>query len=502
MNFRIPWFSKPEKKTQVFTPVLKPISPAIDVIGKGSIGPKAKCLFDDKERILKAGIEFPKFIPITSDIFDEVAGESGALGAKSEIEALRCLNRYVLSPALFSQISEAALSFKKQSNGGRAVIVRTDDYALGLGLTYSGGAAITFEQDEKLFVSRILQQLRRSWASCLSENFQIFAQMKGLTEIGATVLMPVFGAPVMQRKDAVNDMLYTPISINFLGYFGDFLKKTAIFSVGAGIGGANRQTCSTRFRGTEIKSSVLVHSLEHASPCAARRADENTPRVLDMTNSRMAPSTVKLNVDMIKLMTVPFYRNLDENTREINNQVSCFASDAQRYAEFVVPSFDSPQLTIVQTSPVHLTPARKPNINGKSIILESKFVVGSSSVSTINVRFAGSTPTKEDVSFNKENKNYLLVIDSGISSWHFKWELKHLHNAGAVVICVNQPQASYFDFSTHLSGYFRELGIPVIGAGAESAAAFRKKIGPASHCLVFADEFSSNGGSEGFVALV
>ena len=60
------------------------------------------------------------------------------------------------------------------------------------------------------------------------------------------------------------------------------------------------------------------------------------------------------------------------------------------------------------------------------------------------------------------------------SSRNLKWELKHLHNAGAVVICVdNNGACNLGEFSTHLSGYFRELGILVLGANAAKSAEFR-----------------------------
>ncbi|MFA5929631.1 MAG: hypothetical protein WC861_02005 [Candidatus Micrarchaeia archaeon] len=485
---------------QAIVPAIKEPPFQLQAIGKGPIGPKAQCLVNDRERIIKAGIQFPQFVPITSEIFKEVAVESGASKAKNEIDAIQCLNQYKLSPALFSQISEHAISFDTQDNNGRAVMVRNDDYALGLGLTYSGPAAITGEQDEKLFVSRVLQQLRRSWASCFSENFRIFAQMKSLADIGATMLMPVYGMAVIDEKDGSNGLLYTPISINFLGYSGSSSNKTAIFSVGAGIGGANKPGFSKRFRGYGI-SEKSVHDAMVIALNDRAKSSHSGPRVLDMERSEMASLWQMLDKEVAIYDVNSFLRDLEKNTSALHLQLSNFSSNAQRYAEFVMPEY-SPQLTCVQTSPVILEPATMPQVSGRSVILESDSVVGSTSISTRNVRFASKAPTEDDVRFNRENNGYLLVIDVGGSSGNIKWELKHLYNAGAVVICVDQSKASWFEFSTHLDGYFRELGIPVLGADAESAAAFRRKIGPASHCLVAADEFPADSRPRGFVALI
>jgi len=484
----------------------------LQAIGKGAFGPKAQCLLDDRERIIKAGIGFPKLIPITSEIFKQVADESGASKAPNEHEAFKCLYSCNLSPQLLLQISDGALSFGTQANSGRAVMVRTDDYAGGLGITYSGPAAISSEQSEEfaaispgqpdeLFVSRIVRQLKRAWASCLSENFQIFAQMKGLKDIGATMLMPVYGMPALRKQDGANDLLYTPISINFLGKFGT-PAELSVFSVGTGIGGANRRNASIRFSSLKIDKDAIVHALFNAT-FSLKRNNEFDPLVLDMSRSKMVPSCSATNMDILNMYTKSFSKNLDKNTAEINNQISQFSSGVQRYAEFLLPNLDFTELVCVQTFPVRLEPANSPKLSRKSIILESDAVIGSSSVSTRKVRFAGRAPTADDICFNKENRGYLLVIDAGESSWNFKWELKHLHNAGAVVICVdNDISAFNFEFSTHLSGYFRELGILVLGANAASAAEFRKKLRADSECLVFADEFSSDGKPNGFVALI
>jgi hypothetical protein len=235
----------------------------IQSIGQGEFGPKSRGLLDDRKRAIKAGISFPSLVPITSEIFNKVAGESGALKAKNELDAFKCLYKYELQPELVVQITEDALSFGLQNNGGRAVMVRADDYPLGLGLTYSGAAAINSDQDEKLFSARLVGQLKRVWASTLSENFKIFAKMKGLNDVGAAMLMPVFGVPVISRKHGGNDLLYTPISINFLGYFG--YGNTAVFSVGAGIGGANRRFVSLRFRKNSVDEDFIRSAFWRAS---------------------------------------------------------------------------------------------------------------------------------------------------------------------------------------------------------------------------------------------
>ena len=475
----------------------------VQAIGKGAFGPKAQSLLDDRKRAIKSGIGFPKLVPITSEIFQGVAYESGASKAKNELEAFKYLYRYVLPPELLLQISEAALSFEKHNNGGRAAMVRADDYPAGLGLTYSGPAATTYEQDDALFVSRTVQQLKRAWASCLSENFQIFAQMKGLKDIGAAMLMPVYGTPLMNRHDWSDNLIYTPISINFLGFTdGIPMEQAAVFSVGAGIGGANNPYVSIRHREKAVKDSSIVYALSY-STFAFKRIDDSSPLALDMARSEMVPSLLNLEVNSVTRNVESFLKNLERNTAEINRQISDFTSGRQRYSEFLMPSFHSPQLVITQTCQVKLEPAKKPKISGKSVILESEAAVGSSSVSTKKVRFAGSEPTTEDVRFNKENEKYLLVIDVDYDELRrVKWELKHLHNAGAVVICVNGAEVCNYDFSTHLSGYFRELGILVLGANASSAVEFRKKLRADSECLVFADEFSSGGKSSGFVALI
>jgi nucleoside 2-deoxyribosyltransferase len=215
----------------------------------------------------------------------------------------------------------------------------------------------------------------------------------------------------------------------------------------------------------------------------------------------MVDSWSNIDGKMIGMQISPIYAELEKYTSEINRQISKFTSGDQRYAEFVMPDFESSQLTLVQTWPISLKDAKDPKHGAKGKVLESEHVVGSASIITEKVRFAGSSPNEDDVRFNRENEKYLLVVDAGITSYNFKWELKHLYNAGAVVIIVNQKDTSLYDFATHLSGYFRELGIPVMGANSDGKEKIME-IAKDSQCLVFADEFQSDGKSHGYVALV
>ncbi|MCX6769333.1 MAG: hypothetical protein NT051_01490 [Candidatus Micrarchaeota archaeon] len=502
------WFKKSPVPPTANTGVPK----QIQKIGNGEIGLKSKGLLAEKGKAIESGIIFPSLVPITSEIFQEVSESSGASKAKSELEAYKCFYKHELPPSLVSQVSDAIFSFDSLPNTGMATMVRADDWPVGIGLTYSGPAAITGEQLEdglqNLYVGRVIAQLKRVWASSYSENFQIFARMKGLNEIGAAMLMPMLGAPVMSKRDGANDILYTPLSINFLGYFGSFPAQKAVFSVGPGLGGANKLTDSDRTRGGVIADLSLQWSLSMATIDSKHDpTDKSCPFALDMTRSHLAPSWSMLDFRSVSSSIEYFLNNLKENTVKINQQISAFASGRQLYAEFVMPCFDSTSLALVQSSPVKFISAEKPSVDGKSIIFEGNTVIGSTFVSTKKVRFAGATPTKEDIIFNKENKGYLLVVSVPHALLRSKWELKHLYNAGAVVFCVGtEPDILerdiINDFSTHLGGYFRELGIPVLGVESEKAAGFKQRLGKESECLVFADEFSRNGGSEGFVALI
>jgi hypothetical protein len=105
-----------------------------------------------------------------------------------------------------------------------------------------------------------------------------------------------------------------------------------------------------------------------------------------------------------------------------------------------------------------------------------------------------------------------LVIDASYANVFREWSLKYLSNASAVILNVGDLSSS---LASHLNGYLRALGIPVLTLelpGDLHKSLIREPI-QNRNCLVYANEFANrpqggfrssptaNSTSEGFLAI-
>ncbi len=457
-----------------FLSFLKPKDTTIRLaFGNGQLSPKALSLANDEANIRRADFGFPDKAAFNPNFFSKHLTESGALEAKTLEKANERVMKHQFDAERKEAIIAAAETFYKK--GHRLLFSRTDDWDIGLGLTES--APVRGRTVAELAES-IERQFKKQLCSEFDPNVIAFRERKGTPDhrMGA-LLMPFYGERTKMSKDGPEHTT-TVFSIN---YFGKNPEGKALISVGGGLGGANHKYAE-HYIGKEISHESLSEAMckqMHWPDCSGGAGNYN----LGVPSDLYASLLLRLNA---------IRRDIDS---KINSLIGL---TGQRYLEIVSNGADDFNWMVVQSAPIEIVNAEKPDYEKKSILMSTEHVIGTNIVKADKIRFKkqGFHPSNEDWEYNKYNRNYLLVVEIPTAGgFRNEWQLQHISNAAAILLVVGGVRQTFF---SHLGGYYRELGIPVL-AGNIAFNQFRKLAGDNGEhkFVVHVDEFAP----EGFVAV-
>ena len=452
--------------------------PIQNVFGGGKPNPKSQQLIDDAPKLFQSGLRIPDSNSFTPLFFRKLMSDSGALEAKNK----RGAYMLIATPldAERKEELESAL-FSNSVFSENPLIIRLDDFSAGVGLSTS--SVVPVLDDRKQLLEQVEFRMKMVLSSAFSEDFQEFKSKKGLSEYESGILiMPVVGER-FHDKDGL--AVAPPFSIN---YFGRDAHGNALISVGAGLDGANnilmKSVC--RMVDDHIDSSVLNHV-----------AWAETINSMSLGSGGKRYRNNKMN------SLNAFTRNLqpiEACARKLTEMINSFIFSAgQRYLEIAGVAIREDFWAVVQSSQRAIPEIKKPEIADSSIIVRTPLVCGTKVAYAEKVRFSRtepgeSEPGEEDKAFNRENKDYLLVIKVNlVEHFQYRWHLVHFSNASAIVLMVDEIRNPLF---SHLGGIFRELDIPVL-ACSQNKVNFDVAEGN-NKFMIYANEFRK----EGFVAAI
>ncbi|MFA6530187.1 MAG: hypothetical protein WCT31_00515 [Candidatus Micrarchaeia archaeon] len=477
-------------------------APVVKTVGPGEVGPKSRSLRADMSAIQdvgkNSGLFFPSHISVTPKLLQRFFMDSGALSAKSAKEAQKRLIKGKFTPAEIDEIKTALLGiyapYKFTDFGTNAFMVRSDDYPAGVGLWHSGAASVMDRNIDHL-VEQVLHQIRLILASDFRDDVAVFKAMKGITENPGAMIMPAFGA---RMRLPYQDYVLPLYSMNYLVIQG----VGSTVSLGHGIGGANAEYAYGGASAGEAFSSFI-----------------DLVKMFDGTLIRKRDGVlVKMNIRSIMDSCSNFLSGEDALVQELSPDRSIGALVhrlGSRYVELVNDDEDGIRnlWVVVQSAPVSYGPVTRPAADKSSIVTNAFGAVGTKVVSSGKLRYSPNhKPTAEDIAFNEGNEGYVLVIDASYANVFREWSLKYLSNASAVILNVGDLSSS---LASHLNGYLRALGIPVLTLelpGDLHKSLIREPI-QNRNCLVYANEFANrpqggfrssptaNSTSEGFLAI-
>lgn len=446
-------------------------------VGEGKPGPKTLALRADRAAIEKTRLYYPCHVSFTPKFFQRFLHESKALMADDHTEAERRIMKAGFSPEERKQIKQAILDIDPLLR--LHLMIRSDDYAAGIGLGYSGGASISFKktggfENVDPLVAQVELQMKKVLAGDFDPDMRAFKEKKGIVGNPGVLLMPVFGEYMPFLGESIRGIAPL-LSVNFLGK----VNGKALVSVGAGIGGAN--------------SCFAMHELGYGVP--DDRFEEEAMSYLGKFISRDDGITMERSLREFISARASARALCPERWDILDAEIDkLLQQTGPRYLEIVQEDVSRPNWVVVQSAPFEAKHVEPPEIEDGKVLNTDK-VVGTKVVSAEKIRFAGRKPTPEDVSYNEKEEGYVLIINSpGIGDMGCRWSLVHHSNAGAIVVAVDEI---FGMLSSHLNGYFRELDIPVLAVQSSTMRRMMGKIRDKKlRCTVYANEFSA----EGFVA--
>ncbi|MBU0591518.1 hypothetical protein KKF81_03970 [Candidatus Micrarchaeota archaeon] len=456
-------------------------------IGNGNPGPKTCALLQDEHAIKKAGFYFPDHVAFTPRFFRRILLESGALKDKNPEKKLKTAK---FSPKEKEQIRDAIMAFHPLLRP--YLMVRSDDYASGVGLWHTGGAAIRFTENIsnnqlKMLANSVELQMKLVLASDFRSNVRIFKEKMGIVENPGVLLMPAFGKIGNDsRRDEEVHMVTPPISINFLGR----INELALVAVGAGMGGANEPFAHSAFK-RRIEFGIFLNGT--LGNLHARKPD--WPALTLNRETPIWPCDISKYLDMCRqhIETDSGFEQWERINKMIGDLLEI---TGPRYLEMVADDCEGQVWVVTQSAPFAPRIVQRPKIEEGNKIHETYLALGTSIAKGTEIRFAsGDEPNEEDIVFNQTRSNYLLVLYiRHIRNFNKpgKWGLESFSNAGAVVLITPIVSGA---FGSHLGGHMRELGIPVIGIEgcADRIDRLKKELTGKKQWLVYADEFKRQG---------
>jgi hypothetical protein len=430
-------------------------------VGAGQPGPKTRGLRNDKKDIQESGFHYPINIALTPAFLQRRLMDANVQPSDNREGALKKLDSV---PFTDSERAEIARALQEFPPGARSrLIVRSDESAEGNGLMAS---VKLFPKDTiDALVTVIESVVARIMAGEYGNHqLDLYKKIAGIEGNTGILIMPIYG----EAFQAFNFGKWKQVTSPAFGlnYLGPFNKKSllSVFSEG---------------------DVLLSDQLAIENPDGTRRELENaTLRDTLFAVGGLPPH--------------PRYK------RTLIDRISRFTRRAgPRYVEVVKDSWDKPEFVIVQSAPFSCPQIKKPSKKEWKTDIRANLAFGIATANTHECRHVNATfmieGSKEEFEalkdYDTSHKGYLLAAE-GMGAGMFLNMLYgnlNVSNAGAIVL-VFDGQNKLMAFS-HLGGFFRALGIPIIITAKEPSFMneLREKKEMNLECAVYSNQFDREG---------
>jgi len=451
------------------------------VIGQGEPGGKTVGLSNIRERAEKAGIPIPDFISMTPFCFEEILDKSGARKANNQFDAGGCLRKYDFSPELLNPLQEnLALMAKNCGIIDRLwwpLIVRSDDKG-STGVWESVPVVVSSDLNDSDM--RIIScAMKNVLGSDFSYDAKEFRSKTNSQNIGV-MIMPIAGDAPWRMN---GEFIAPHLSISYIGKVNDLSYVAA----GPGLGGANLKTNegAVRLRTKNLPDELFLQVLK------GKNGDG------DLFVSALTLSSSKIEYKGFDRVELGKAKSLlYEFALKIEQLVT---GKLPLSLEFAWSAKNHPQGALLQSDELAIQKVTQPQAKNEDTLISTSSVIGTKLCSADKVKLVIGSMSDKDVAFNRENNNYLLVIDIDDVK-HGYWNLTGYSNAAALILQSDDGR-EISDYS-HLGGMFRELGIPVLEGKFDHhkiPVSLHEKPVQDIRAIVYVDEFRSEG-PLGFVA--
>jgi hypothetical protein len=368
----------------------------------------------------------------------------GALSAKTNREAQMRIMEAEFPSRERAQIAEAVRELPNEGLNSLCIYVRPCEpwETMGTGLG-AGKLAFRDSKNPDSFVGSIINSIKYALASQFDElgNVAEFKRIKGVTGDFGILLMPVFAS--FYPNEADPRKIFAPsVSVNYMG---------------KAYGNALMQCSRGFFPGAFVGNSDVAHA---RAKSFAKLNRDMSGHTFIYGKSAIKPHLYEFGCDEFDTEYVERNRffpldGLDKRVSKILDAGGCYL-EAVRKDHY--PS-EKPQWALTQYYPMNLRPIPPPQVDESSIFPLISASVGMAVAETDKVHLIDTSDVQASIGFNRHNKGYLMLCNLGWLDYLKRLPLSAFSNAGAIVLGYEQMANAML---SHLSGYLRELGIPIL----------------------------------------
>ncbi|MFA6531039.1 MAG: hypothetical protein WCT31_04870 [Candidatus Micrarchaeia archaeon] len=394
-------------------------------VGQGKPGPKTLGLQRDKDNIHNAGFGYPINIALTPKFLQRRLLESDITSRDDSGVAQKKLEATPFTESERREIARALVEFPKEAR--TRLIVRSDESEDGTGIMRSN--TIFFDEGasnmEKL-VLQIEKEIAYLLAAESTNKARLYRALAGLTENMGVSIMPVYGEQFFDHDITRRSILSPVYGLEYLGPY----NGRSLLSIFSSI-----------FVAEDISMIFPDGTEQHLNHRSLRR------RVCKINGNPPYPRVRRTEIEKINRLT---------------------RLTGPRYLELVKDEWGSPNFVVVQSAIFSPPNIEKPNKAHWKTDLQSPFAFGIASAFTHEVAYQNFTITKYGQSFSRlrnydsNHRGYLLIVEGNTAGvlLDMLYNQFSIVNAGAVIVI--DSRASRAGRFSHLGGFFRALGIPII----------------------------------------
>ncbi|MBI5051585.1 hypothetical protein HZC08_02385 [Candidatus Micrarchaeota archaeon] len=427
-------------------------------VGKGSPGQKTLGLRNDKKNIQAAGFRYPINAALTPKFLQRRLLDANVKPTDDRTTVRQKLKGTPFNRTELDEVKDALAEFPAEAR--RRLIIRSDESAEGNGLLVSRKICFPSGFDTlDAIVTGIETAVTDIMVSEYTDQVRLYKKITETDTNTGVLIMPIYGEEFVDLESTSRSSRVEPVyGLNYLGPY-------------------NRRSLLAPFSEViELDHLGIVHS-------------DGT--IVKIENN----SLMELLHAITGLPPPRFRRSLVERIMRLVQRVG------PRYLELVKDEWGSHDFVVVQSAPFSCPSIERPDSAKWKTDVRTKLAFGTARADISECRHMSFEISERGLdldglkAYDAAHKGYLLLAEKMTAGviLSMLYERLNIVNAGAIVIY--QEETRRLTAFSHLGGFFRTLGIPILII--DNPPSFLEKARREHEikveCAIYANQFERNG---------
>jgi len=441
----------------------------VKIIGNGPVGGKSREMltfakeFGDVDLPVygdkRLSVKVPSFVPITPLLCEEIAKKAGCSMKEDDPKTAREKIMNSRDP-LLKKSMEKLYDAEYGQNTVPIYAFRSDDVGFS-GIMPTEFACANFNNSKASIVENFMEAAAEVISGRFSVDAKIARERLPFWSEGGIMFMPFYGEELANPIGIAagwREKKYTAPSLtaSFIAPLEDSEYYRWQFFRGISAYASPRNL--ERFNG--LPNEIAAYTCMEGSELHALAQVQTSPWPLGL---RTDAGKSELSFFKSMMHHPPSYEDTLDISMGMNEMVMDIkGAFGKAYLELLCPSSENPfDWLFMQFSNLEFIGSKRPKErpSGEGWAGTSQVMGFADKICSV-MHFADEKPNDSDRKFNKNNKNYVLVINA-VSPWDFQdnWHLPDFSNAGAIVMVVSGRRHPAI---SHMGGLARMMGVPIL----------------------------------------